>query len=321
MTYDPIGFPATLQVRYDDCVSDTLVTIPISELPVFDNGDGTQTACICVKQGGAYAIPVCVSGGIEVTCDPYTWVEGGACTTAGSECFGPSPTPTETPTPTPTPTPTETSPVECISIIETVIEPSPQTGENNFFGVNIALDPFPVTENVTVTGYIRDDSDILNTYDFSITITGGSQSGETANNVLMTGPADTATIFVTGVTPTTVTYGGLELPICGFGPTPTPTPTATQTPTPTPTATPGDITTFGGCGYGSSAAAACSDAGINSRTLYSDCDSGSFGIGCFVYVDTFPNPLTGYTHIFMNSANWDINSSTGVVTASSSEQC
>jgi hypothetical protein len=109
MTYVVEGFPLTLNVRYRDCVSDTTITTPIWELPSFDNGDGTATACICVKQGGAYAIPVCVSGGIEVTCDPYTWVEGGACTTAGSECFGPAPTATPTPTATSTPTPTPTS--------------------------------------------------------------------------------------------------------------------------------------------------------------------------------------------------------------------
>jgi len=79
--------------------------------------------------------------------------------------------------------------------------------------------------------------------------------------------------------------------------------------------------TYNGCGYGSSVAAACNDAGINSRTLYSDCSSGAFGVGCFVYVDTFPNALTGYGYIFMNGANWDVNSSTGQVTAYSSEQC
>lgn len=103
--------------------------------------------------------------------------------------------------------------------------------------------------------------------------------------------------------------------------TPTPTPTATSTPTPTPSATPSGVTSFGDCGYGSSVSAACNDAGINARTLYSDCDGGSFGVGCFVYVDTFPNPLTGYTNVFMNGACWDINSSTGVVTAFSSVQC
>ena len=108
LTYDPIGFPTTLQVRYRSCFGDTTITIPISELEVIDNGDGTQTACICVRQGGVYATPVCVSGGIEVTCDPYVWIEGGACTLNGN-CFGP-PTPTVTPTPTPTSTPTGPTP-------------------------------------------------------------------------------------------------------------------------------------------------------------------------------------------------------------------
>lgn len=104
-------------------------------------------------------------------------------------------------------------------------------------------------------------------------------------------------------------------------PTVTPTPTSTPTPTPTPTETPGGVTSFAGCGYGGSVSAACNDAGINNRTLYSDCTSGTFGVGCFVYVDTFPNALTGYTNVFMNSACWDINSVTGQVTAYSSEQC
>ena len=105
---------------------------------------------------------------------------------------------------------------ECISIIDTVIAPDPQTGLNNYYGVNVALNPFPVSENVTVSGYIRDDVNISNTYDFSITILSGSQSGETDNNVLMTGAADTATIFVTGVTPSVVTYNGNQIGICGF---------------------------------------------------------------------------------------------------------
>jgi hypothetical protein len=150
----------------------------------------------------------------------------------------PTPTPTSTGgipiTPTPTPTPSGEL-VTCIQIIDTVIAPVPQSGPNNFFGVNVALDPYPVTENVTVTGYIREVSDPSNRYDFSITIIGGTQSGETANNVLMTGPADSATIVVTGVTPTTVTYNGNSVYICGFEPTPTQTPTQTQTGTPAST--------------------------------------------------------------------------------------
>jgi uncharacterized delta-60 repeat protein len=152
----------------------------------------------------------------------------------------PSPTNTQTSTPTGTPpaTPTQTqtpSPsggVTCIQVIDTVIAPEPQTGPNNFFGVNISLSPYPVTENVTVTGYIRDDGNISNTYDFSITVIGGTQSGETANNVLMTGPADTATIFITGITPSVVTYAGNSVYICGLEPEPTPTMTPTPSTTP-----------------------------------------------------------------------------------------
>lgn len=101
----------------------------------------------------------------------------------------------------------------------------------------------------------------------------------------------------------------------------TTTTTTTAAPTTTTTTLPSGIYEFTGCGYGSSVAAACNDAGINNRTLYSDCNTGTFGVGCFVYVDTFPNALTGYTNVFMNGANWDVNSSTGQVTAYSSEQC
>jgi hypothetical protein len=141
-------------------------------------------------------------------------------------CLTPSPTPTQTSTPSPT------GSITCIQVIDTVIAPEPQTGINNFFGVNISLSPYPVTENVTVTGYIRDDGNISNTYDFSITVIGGTQSGETANNVLTTGPADTATIFITGITPSVVTYAGNSVYICGLEPEPTPTMTPTPSTTP-----------------------------------------------------------------------------------------
>jgi hypothetical protein len=165
-----------------------------------------------------------------------------------------SPTPTKTPTQTPTntqtytPTPSTTSiPINCISLIGTVISPVPQTGINNYYGVNVALDPWPVSENVTVTGYIKDDDNPSNQYDFSITIYSLEQSGETANNVLVTGGASTATMEITGVTPTTVTYNGNSVYFCGFQPpTPSPTPTNTTTPTVTPTATPYEIITGNG---------------------------------------------------------------------------
>jgi hypothetical protein len=89
------------------------------------------------------------------------------------------------------------------------------------------------------------------------------------------------------------------------------------------TVAPPPITTYSfiGSGRGNDVYAACNDAGNNNRTLYSNCTSGTFGVNCYVYVDQFPNALTGYTNVFMNGASWDINSSTGQVTAYSSTQC
>jgi hypothetical protein len=100
-TYDTLPFG--LQVRYRDCVGDFVVTNDISMLLQRDNGDGTYTVFICVKQGSSYATPVCVFGGYEVTCDPIVWVEGGVCSGV-LDC--------DTPPPTPTPTPTSVCPNE-----------------------------------------------------------------------------------------------------------------------------------------------------------------------------------------------------------------
>jgi hypothetical protein len=104
--------------------------------------------------------------------------------------------------------------------------------------------------------------------------------------------------------------------------TPTPTPTITRTPSITPsTLPPITIYTYTGCGYGLTVSEACSDS-ANNRTLYSDCSTFAFGIGCTIYVDSGGNtPLTSYTNVFMNGATWDVNQLTGVVTAYSSIQC
>jgi hypothetical protein len=84
LTYTTV--PNDLYVRYALCGTASVETELIQGLPFMDNGDGTYTACICVRQGGAYQVPVCVQGGIEVTCDPYVWIQGNACTTY-STCF------------------------------------------------------------------------------------------------------------------------------------------------------------------------------------------------------------------------------------------
>ena len=212
------------------------------------------------------------------------------CYTLNLAAPTPTPTPTNTGTPTPTPTGTPTN-----------------TPTNT------------PTPTVVLQSYQATLCGGEGTYNFNY-----SATTLTVGQVVQEGP----TCFtITSILPYTGGLGGIigvftSCEECqGITPTPTPTPTGTPTSTPTPTPTSSGLTTYGDCGYGNSVASACNDAGINARTLYSNCDAGSFGVGCFVYVDTFPNALTGYTNVFMNGACWDINSSTGVVTAYSSVQC
>jgi len=194
----------------------------------------------------------------------------------------PTPTPTATPLPaTPTPTPTATSGICCVS---------------------------GVTLNVTDTGWVK------------WTLCNGTQQ---YHEYTTTGNK----IIPECIQQNSVTYGFpfanlAEFTITGQG-TQCGGTCVTPTPTPTPTATlPGGLSQYDNSGRGNSVADACNDAGINSRTFYSDCAPGSFGIGCFVYVSTSgPTPLTGFTNVFMNGANWDVNSSTGQITAFSSVQC
>jgi hypothetical protein len=128
----------------------------------------------------------------------------------------------------------------------------------------------------------------------------------------------TTTVAPTTLVPTTTAAPTTLVPTTTLTPT-TLTPTTTLAPT-TTTAAPLEV--YSGCGYGNSVAEACNDASVYSRTLYSNCSAGVFGVGCIVYVDAGGNnPLTGYTNVFMNGANWDINSSTGVITSYSSVQC
>ena len=75
-------------------------------------------------------------------------------------------------------------------------------------------------------------------------------------------------------------------------------------------------------GYGLSESAACSMAAAGLTTLTSTSDPSTFGPGSVVYTNpSGTSVLTGYTHIFMNGANWDIDPIYGVVIAYSSTQC
>jgi hypothetical protein len=83
---------------------------------------------------------------------------------------------------------------------------------------------------------------------------------------------------------------------------------------------PPPLTSYEGCGRGSSISNACSDAGFN-RLFYSDCGPFDLGVGCTVYVNTLYEPLIGYDYVYINGFVWNINNSTGMITGIAFEQC
>jgi hypothetical protein len=224
----------------------------------------------------------------------------------------PTPTPTVQPTDTPTPTPTPTggptftpTPTPTATTEGPTFTPTPTP--------TVTPTATPIPECVISVGFEVDGAGDVRYVDCC---------GTTVYETFGIGPQiiidclQYNSLFATSATISSINYSVSSCTCI------TPTPTATATPTPTPTPTlPAGLNAFTGCGRGTSGASVCNDASANNRTLYSDCDSGTFGVGCFVYVDTFPNALTGYDYVFMNGATWDINSSTGMVTGYSSEQC
>lgn len=118
--------------------------------------------------------------------------------------------------------------------------------------------------------------------------------------------------------PTTTTTTAAATTSTTAAPTTTVAPTTTTTLTPTTSTTIAGFT-FIGCGRGNSVGSACSDA-LNDRTFYSNCSF--ITTGCTIYTNSnLTTALTGFTNVFIDGAVWDINSSTGVITAYSSTQC
>lgn len=119
----------------------------------------------------------------------------------------------------------------------------------------------------------------------------------------------------------TVSYVGgtiVDQGACSGVPTTTTTSTITTSTTSTTTIA---STAFGGSGRGLTLeSAACSDAIANNRTFYTECPN--ISIGCRIFTDSARTiVLTGFTKVFMESGNWDINPTTGVITAVSQIQC
>ncbi len=103
----------------------------------------------------------------------------------------------------------------CVSLTEQILAPYPQTGLNNFFGIKLSIDTL-VTQDITITGYL--DNQEGGTYPYTLTISGGTYSVETANNVLMGSSTAVAINVITNVTPTTglTTTTGTTY-ICEYG--------------------------------------------------------------------------------------------------------
>ena len=80
------------------------------------------------------------------------------------------------------------------------------------------------------------------------------------------------------------------------------------------------LTAYTGCGYGGSVSATCSDVS-NNRTLYADCSIVELGVGCTVYLNQYPVPLTGYSYVYINGSTYELNTNSGVIIGLSEEQC
>lgn len=79
---------------------------------------------------------------------------------------------------------------------------------------------------------------------------------------------------------------------------------------------------YTGSGYGNSSAEACTMANTAPIALTSTSDPATFGVGSIVFTNPLgTNRLLGYTSVFMNGANWDVNPSNGVIIAYSLNQC
>ena len=80
----------------------------------------------------------------------------------------------------------------------------------------------------------------------------------------------------------------------------------------------GNIGAFGNSGVSDiSIFDACSDAIINPKTLYSNCET--INVGCVLYTDSTLQNVVSEIYVFHQGANWDLNGSGGVIGLSSTQ--
>lgn len=91
-------------------------------------------------------------------------------------------------------------PIPCGGITIETIEPFPQTGAYNYFGIKVTLGAVQ-DKNITVQGYIYEQGDPNTNNPFSVTVYQGYTTDETSVYFYQTGPTSTATLTVTSTTP------------------------------------------------------------------------------------------------------------------------
>lgn len=82
-----------------------------------------------------------------------------------------------------------------------IIQPEPQSGQYNYFGVRLHLEQ-ALDRDLVVSGSIYDDGSPSNSVPFTLTIYSGTQTAETANNILQACPACGAGVILGTLTAT-----------------------------------------------------------------------------------------------------------------------
>jgi hypothetical protein len=230
----------------------------------------------------------------------------------------PTSTPTPLPTDTPTPLPPTATPQPVINVYFFNSQPSGYLACDGGTQISVSLNNADFCSTTTFTSsfftslgtsnfWLAYGGSYLQIFHFSGNSATRSQSCQACNNTPATATPLPATATPEPTLPPT-------LP-----PTNTPTPEPDPaTPTPTPEAPP--LTMFVGAGRGNSASDACNDT-VNSRTFYSNCGPFDIGVGCYIYVDTFPNALVGYDYVVIDASTYTINNGTGQLTGLNPEQC
>ena len=194
----------------------------------------------------------------------------------------PTPTPTRTSTPTNTSTPTQT--------------PSPSVTPNFLY----------VYQSCNRIGVGKTIIQVIQTQPISFPIlVNETFKDNDANCWYFRGQFNTSYIPNTKVTP--INYGGNYF-----------TGVPSQTYSDCEACATGNIGAFGNSGVSDiSIFDACSDAVINPKTLYSNCQT--INVGCILYTDSTLQNVVSEIYVFHQGANWDLNGSGGVIGLSSTQ--